>query len=262
MSVAHLYKITDQSSGRYYYGKHNGTTQQSSGQKYWGSGKLIRKLVSKYGTDNLTYEVLCISTPEYILDLESKIVTQQLLEDKLCLNLCVGGFGGPMQSEELRKAHSQRMKGRMVGDLNPSKREDVRAKLRGRGSWNAGMQYHIVDGVRVDGKKPAEVKEPWDRSGINNPFYGKEHSTETKKKISENNLGRKMSKEFCDKLSEATSGENNPRYGAKLSDEHIALLAEARAKAPLYECMHCKKQMHKQYITRYHNGNCKMKENN
>ena len=262
MYIAHLYKITDQSSGRYYYGKHNGTTQQSSGQKYWGSGKAIKGLVRKYGTEHLTYDILCISTPEYILDLESKIVTQQLLEDKLCLNLCVGGFGGPMQSEELRKAQSQRMKGRMVGDLNPSKREDVRAKLRGHGCWNAGINYHYIDGIRVDGKKPVEVKEAYDRSGINNPFYGKEHSAETKNKISEKNVGRKMSKEFCDKLSKATSGENNPRYGAKLSDEHIALLASSRANAPLYECMHCKKQMHKQYITRYHNGNCKMKENN
>jgi hypothetical protein len=262
MSVAHLYKITHQPSGRYYYGKHNGTTQQSSGQKYWGSGKAITALVKKYGTDNLTYDILCISTPEYILDLESKIVTENLLEDKLCLNLCVGGFGGPMQSEDRRKAHSQRMKGRMVGDLNPSKREDVRAKLRGREAWNAGINYHYVDGIRVDGKKLLEDKEPYDRSGINNPFYGKEHREETKKKISEKKSGRKMSQEFCDRRSELMSGENNPKYGTKLSAEHIALLAESRAKAPKYECIHCKQMFMKQYITRYHNDKCKMKENN
>jgi len=262
MPIAHLYKITDQSSGRYYYGKHNGTTQQSSGQKYWGSGKAITGLVKKYGTDNLTYEILCISTPEYILDLESKIVTEELLEDKLCLNLCVGGYGGPAMTPNIRKAISEKMKGRMVGDLNPSRREDVRAKLRGHGCWNAGINYHYVDGVRVDGKKPIEAKEQRDYFGINNSFYGKEHSEETKKKISEKNSGRKMSKEFCDKRSELMSGENNPKYGTKLSAEHIALLAESRAKAPKYECIHCKQMFMKQYITRYHNDKCKMKENN
>ena len=66
------------------------------------------------------------------------------------LNISAGGLGSPMQSEEAKKAQSERMKGRMVGDLNPSKRQDVRDKLSklhsgegnpmyGKAAWNKGI---------------------------------------------------------------------------------------------------------------------------
>ena len=62
--------------------------------------------------------------------------------------------------------------------------------------------------------------------GENNPFYGKHHTEETRKRISEkiksercgeNNpmYGKHLSKEHKQKLSEKLSGENNPMYGKK-----------------------------------------------
>lgn len=53
-------------------------------------------------------------------------------------------------------------------------------------------------------------------SGEGNPFYGKQHSEETKKKISEAKRGTKLSEEHKRKISENhkdISGENNPLYG-------------------------------------------------
>ena len=71
--VSHLYKITNKNSGEYYIGKHNGLDQKkSNGQLYWGSGDRIRNQVKKHGADNFTYEILVISTPEYIYELEEK----------------------------------------------------------------------------------------------------------------------------------------------------------------------------------------------
>jgi len=49
-----------------------------------------------------------------------------------------------------------------------------------------------------------------DNSGTNNPFYGRKHSEETRKK-----------------LSEAVKGTNNPNYGKKFSEEHRKNLSEA-----------------------------------
>lgn len=55
--------------------------------------------------------------------------------------------------------------------------------------------------------------------GDKHPMYGKHHSEETKKKISESNKGRKLSNETKKKISEGNKGkqwmkgENNPMFG-------------------------------------------------
>lgn len=63
-----------------------------------------------------------------------------------------------------------------------------------------------------------------DRSGENNPFYGKTHTDETKLKISRANKGRKLffSKEHRRLLSESNirrnhRGENHPFWGKKMN---------------------------------------------
>ena len=63
--------------------------------------------------------------------------------------------------------------------------------------------------------------------GENNYFYGKKHSEETKKKLSELAKGRKPSEETLLKRSIAMSGENNHFYGKNLSEEHKQKLSEA-----------------------------------
>ena len=57
--------------------------------------------------------------------------------------------------------------------------------------------------------------------GEGNPFYGKQHSEETKEKLREINTGKTLSEETKRKISENhrdVSGENNPNYG--LHEEH------------------------------------------
>ena len=83
-----------------------------------------------------------------------------------------------------------------------------------------------------------------DNSGTNNPFYGRKHSEETKKKIgkvhkgkklseetkkklSEAHKGKKLSEETRKRMSEATKGKNNPMYGRKLSEEAKKKIAKA-----------------------------------
>jgi len=78
-----------------------------------------------------------------------------------------------------------------------------------------------------------------DFSGKNNPFYGKKHTEETRKKIRVANTGRKHTEKYKKELSESQSGEgnpmygrtgkNNPRYGKKLSTEHIKKMSESQS---------------------------------
>lgn len=74
-------------------------------------------------------------------------------------------------------------------------------------------------------------------TGEKNPFYGKHHTEETKKKMRENrpdlsgannpNYARKFSEEHRRRISESKSGENHPCYGKHLSEETRAKISAA-----------------------------------
>ena len=130
MSIAHLYKITNKLTDEYYIGKHNGLDQKkSNGQLYWGSGDRIRNQVKKYGANNFTYEILVISTPEYIYELEEKMVTLNLIEsDNKCLNLMGGGYGAKHTSEETKKKISLKNSGKIRSEEAKEKIRVARAK--------------------------------------------------------------------------------------------------------------------------------------
>ena len=59
-------------------------------------------------------------------------------------------------------------------------------------------------------------------SGEHHPLFGKHHSEETRKKISETNSCHVTTIETRQKLSERMSGSGNPRFGVKLSEDQIA----------------------------------------
>ena len=130
MSVAHLYKITNKLTDEYYIGKHNGLDQKkSNGQLYWGSGDRIRNQVKKHGADNFTYKILVISTPEYIYELEEKMVTLNLIEsDNKCLNLMGGGYGAKHTSDETKKKISLKNSGKIRSEEAKEKIRVARAK--------------------------------------------------------------------------------------------------------------------------------------
>ena len=97
--------------------------------------------------------------------------------------------------------------------------------------------------------------------GENHPMYGKNHSEETLKKISENHAD--------------VSGENNPMYGKNHSEETRKKISEAKAGqlkgvkksaetrkrmsegVPLLTCPHCGKTARGNSMKRWHFDNCK-----
>jgi hypothetical protein len=147
-NIAHLYKITNIKTGEYYVGKHRGMTQETRwGKLYWGSGTRIQNHVKKYGTNNLKYEILCISNTDYIFELESKYVTKELLQDDLCLNIVTGGREPPSK------------KGFVIT-------EETRKKLKARTPWNKGGTF------------TEETKKKMSESAL-----GRKHSEETIQKF-------------------------------------------------------------------------------
>lgn len=62
--------------------------------------------------------------------------------------------------------------------------------------------------------------------GEKNPFYGKHHTEETKRKVGDAHRGKKLSKETREKMSKAKIGEKNSFYGKKHTEETKQLLSQ------------------------------------
>lgn len=93
--------------------------------------------------------------------------------------------------------------------------------------------YNLTEGG--DGGVPSEdTRRKISESliGEKNPFYGRNHSDETKKKISESNKGKHRSDEVKKRMSVSRKGkfcgENNPNYGKHPSEETRRKMSEKR----------------------------------
>jgi len=147
-SVAHLYKITNKKTDEYYVGKHCGWDQRKTGGSlYWGSGERIRNAIKKHGKEYFTYEILAFGSVDYIIELEAKYVTKELIEeDSLCMNLMTGGEARrtyskesvekakrnrskPVFSEDARKRMSEKSKGNKYA-LGYKHTEEAKEKIR------------------------------------------------------------------------------------------------------------------------------------
>jgi hypothetical protein len=87
----YIYKIS-RFDGKYYIGLHS-TDNLEDG--YFGSGQLLWKSIKKHGKENHVKEILEFLPSRKALKLrEKEIVNEELLGDKLCMNLKLGGEGG------------------------------------------------------------------------------------------------------------------------------------------------------------------------
>lgn len=101
MKPCYLYKITNSVNGKLYIGISN--NPQARKNQHWNfenrfNGKTISILyqaMRKYGLDKFSFEIICVGTKEYILDLEIKaIALYRTTEKEFGYNIKPGGEGG------------------------------------------------------------------------------------------------------------------------------------------------------------------------
>lgn len=87
-------------------------------------------------------------------------------------------------------------------------------------NYREGNLVNPIFSLKAVVRKSIKSKTKEYYSGKNNPFYGKYHTIETKRKISESlcgdnnpNYGKKFSAETRRKMSDSQKGENNHMYG-------------------------------------------------
>jgi group I intron endonuclease len=145
-----IYKTTCSVNGKYYYGMHS-TDDLEDG--YIGSGTYLAKSVRKHGRENFKLEILefCLDR-ENLKQREAELITEEMLNDPMCMNLRLGGHGG-------WEIVHQRLK------------TDQEFKKRHSNSLSRSHQYR--KGILFNDKRC--------------DWTGRNHSEETKKKISESN---------------------------------------------------------------------------
>jgi len=128
---------------------------------------------------------------------------------------------------EIRNKISQKLKGRVSNRkgcvMSDSQKLKISIALQGR---KVSQKTRKLLSLANKGKKRSKEfrrqvgLRSKKRVGKKNPFFGKQHSEETKTILREKRLGRKVhTQEWKKKLSEEMKGKNNPFFGKKHSEK-------------------------------------------
>lgn len=216
-----IYEIKNKVNGKIYIGQHSSDELGS----YWGSGKLIKRAIKKYGIENFERTILEKCSNKNELNERERYWIKEKDSIHTGYNLTDGGTGGNMSqfinysdewkegqrsrtkqywnslSEEERKERSDKLKGRNNGMYGKTgywkgrklpvemiqKQLDSRRSYEGEGNpnWKGGIsKKKCICGKNIAPNNKTCTK-CLDRSGENNPFFGKEHSEETKQLLRE-----------------------------------------------------------------------------
>jgi len=150
---------------------------------YFGSGKRLKYSIQKYGLENHTKEILeFLENKESLINREIQLITIDLLNDPMCMNLKPGGRGG-FCNEEHKKTY---VKAGSVAGIKKLR------ELKNDTTWHT--------------KRIEEYKSRWKNEKYATAclqkfnFSGKSHSLQTKKLIGS-------------KSAQHQTGSGNSQYG-------------------------------------------------
>ena len=166
MKQYYIYITTDHIHNKKYIGKRYGELDDD----YFGSGKIITRVINKYGKEHLTKEILYISKDAKENNLKEKefIAKYNAVESDEFYNIAEGGDGGDIfhllpleQQEELRKKAKERSSGKNNPRYGVSLSEETKNKIR----ENRDTSYMLTQEYRDNMSKAV--------SGEKNGMYGK-----------------------------------------------------------------------------------------
>ena len=132
-SFHYIYKSVCKINGRYYIGMHS-TSNLEDG--YLGSGKRLKYSLNKYGRENHKIEIIeWCNDKRSLKEREKELVNESLLQDVNCMNLTIGGEGGPhfsgrKHSEEMKRKLSEKIKGKTLSKESKLKISEANRKRK------------------------------------------------------------------------------------------------------------------------------------
>jgi hypothetical protein len=147
-----IYKITNTINNKYYIGKHQ-TKNLKDG--YFGSGKLLKRAIQKYGIENFKKEILYIFETEEEMNAKEK---ELVVISEETYNLCDGGKGG------FGYINSNNLAVNINNQKINSKNRNKKIAISIKNAWINGSYRNT-------------------NFHNENKFSGKKHSLETKEKL-------------------------------------------------------------------------------
>ena len=154
----YIYKII-RDDGRYYIGMHS-TDDIDDG--YFGSGKKITRSVKKHGLEKHTKEILeFLPTREALRLREEQLVTEEVVNDPMCMNIATGGHPSGFFSDahrdkwlaagknNLKRAHTKDVQKRAI-ETRIARGTGFRPKP---GSWNLATKAASTENAIEKRKK-------------------------------------------------------------------------------------------------------------
>lgn len=187
------YKITNLINGKIYIGQTKKTLEQRL-RTHWysankGSTYTLHKAIRKYGIENFKIELLFEFTTRLECDIKEieLIAENNSINKKIGYNSAKGGSGGDLLSNHPNKIEiiKKQIKSREIFfKNNPSENERRNAQLRKAYDDNKSNICNSIKNRWADENFKKEYIEN-NLIGDKNPFYGKHHSDETKKILSD-----------------------------------------------------------------------------
>lgn len=183
-----LYKTTNTITGKCYVGAHS-TDDLNDG--YLGSGQQIKDAIKKYGKQSFVREVLeHFDTRDAAFVREEEIVTEDFIKEDSNYNMCPGGLGASIKTDEFKKQVSAKLTGRKFSEEHS----------RNKSLAQTGSKNH-----RYGKSNPNNPK----LKGADNGMYNKKHTEETLALMRTNRkkVKVKLTPELSKQLSEACKGK-------------------------------------------------------
>lgn len=192
----YTYKITNLINGKIYVGVHK-TANLEDG--YMGSGKILKRSISKHGIENFKKDILMMhDSEEEMFEIESLIVDQDFIDRSDTYNIKLGGQGG---WDHLNKdAQEMSKRARLAGNARQRKRLEIPGYNE---KFISNMSLSAIKMWTNPGYRELvsnSIKDAFDKNG--HPWSGRRHKLESIEKV------KKTFTEI-----EHQKGEKNSQFG-------------------------------------------------
>ena len=162
----YVYAIVNKINLKLYFGSHS-WDGEGADPNYYGSGKIIKQAVKKYGKDNfIVYPIKFYNSVEECRNAEEELLTRyDIANNPYCYNIKNAAVGWTSEdiTDEIRQKLSRAMKGRTLSEEH---RKNLSQARKGKKHTDATK------------KKMSEAKK-----GEKHPMYNKHHTDESRQKI-------------------------------------------------------------------------------
>ena len=249
-----IYRLTNVVNGKVYIGQTvtKLETRLSAHKRNARKGLnkfFITNAIAKYGFDSFDVEILAIVPVDQLDSLEARMITEHNSKNEnYGYNLCEGGSGyNDDKAERIKRAlqggtpWNKGVTGQVAWNKGISWTEDVKSKMRGPRTPMTEEQRASRRKVRTpatpeelaakeleraERNEVARLKRVERMTGETNPFFGRTHSADTKKDMSERrkgieswNKGISPSEETKDKIAKSLLGNTPWNKGKKATEE-------------------------------------------